>query len=280
MFHRTNLTWTTVALLWALLPAVALATQPATGDVPNKPPPSNRPFTVVIDAGHGGKDGGAVGPKGTLEKSVTLAVARKLERLIKAETGLRALLTRTDDSHVPLSRRARIARETRADLFVSLHADAYEDHAAQGASVFILSENGAGSAAARTLADRENAGEVGGVNLGAQEPGVASLLVDLSLGATVEASEQAAQRIMEALSSEYQLHNPKVQQAGFAVLKSVDVPSLLIEMGFLSNPREEQRLLNPQEQQRLARTIARGIVAHTRDLDVTTSGTSSKPAKH
>jgi N-acetylmuramoyl-L-alanine amidase len=279
MFHRTNLTWTTAALLWALLPAVALATQPVTGNAPKMPPNSSRPFTVVIDAGHGGKDGGAVGPKGTLEKSVTLAVARKLERLIKAETSLRAILTRTDDSHVPLSRRAQIAREKQADLFVSLHADAFEDHAAQGASVFILSETGASSAAARTLADRENAGEVGGVNLGAQEADVASVLVDLSLGATGEASEQAAQRIMEALRSEYPLHNPKVQQAGFAVLKSVDVPSLLIEMGFLSNPREEHRLLNPQEQQRLARTIARGLIAHTRDLDVTTSGASSKPAK-
>jgi N-acetylmuramoyl-L-alanine amidase len=279
MFHQTNVTWTTGALLWALLPAVALATQPATRDAQKIPPNSNQPFTVVIDAGHGGKDGGAVGPKGTLEKSVTLAVARKLERLIKAETSLRAILTRTDDNHVPLSRRAQIAREKQADLFVSLHADAFEDHAAQGASVFILSETGASSAAARTLADRENAGEVGGVNLGAQEADVASVLVDLSLGATGEASEQAAQRIMEALRSEYHLHNPKVQQAGFAVLKSVDVPSLLIEMGFLSNPREEHRLLNPQEQQRLARTIARGLIAHTRDLDVTTSGASSKPAK-
>lgn len=279
MFHRMSLTWTTAALLWALLPAVALAIQPATANVPNKPPSSNRPFTVVIDAGHGGKDGGAVGPKGTFEKSVTLAVARKLERLIKAETGLRAILTRTDDSHVPLSRRAQIAREARADLFVSLHADAFEDHAAQGASVFILSETGASSAAARTLADRENAGEVGGVNLGAQEADVASVLVDLSLGATGEASEQAAQRIMEALRSKYHLHNPKVQQAGFAVLKSVDVPSLLIEMGFLSNPQEEQRLLIPQEQQRLARTIARGIVAHTREFNLTPSGASSKPAQ-
>ncbi|RQW84385.1 MAG: hypothetical protein EHM62_00760 [Methylococcus sp.] len=277
MFYRPILTWATAGLLWTLFPVIALATQPPTGHI--KSPPTNLPFTVVIDPGHGGKDGGAVGQNGTLEKFVTLSVARKLERLIKAEAGLRAILTRTDDSYMPLSRRAQIAHETQADLFVSLHADAYEDHGAQGASVYILSETGASSAAAQTLADRENAGEVGGIDLGAQDAAVASVLVDLSLGATVEASAQAAQQIMEALRTEYHLHNPKVQQAGFAVLKSVDVPSLLIEMAFLSNPQEEHRLLNPQEQQRLARAIARGIITHTRNLKITNSPTSSKPAK-
>jgi N-acetylmuramoyl-L-alanine amidase len=277
MFYQPFLTLATVGLMWALFPVTALATQPPTGHT--KIPPTTSSFTVVIDPGHGGKDGGAVGQKGTLEKSVTLSVARKLERLINTEAGLRPILTREDDSYVSLSRRAQIAHEAHADLFVSLHADAYEDHGAQGASVYILSETGASSAAAQTLADRENAGEVGGIDLSAQDAAVASVLVDLSLGATVEASAQAAQQIMEALRTEYHLHNPKVQQAGFAVLKSVDVPSLLIEMAFLSNPQEEHRLLNPQEQQRLAGAIARGIFAHTRNLKITTSRTSSRSVK-
>jgi N-acetylmuramoyl-L-alanine amidase len=277
MFYQPFLTWANVGLVWALSQVTALAAQPPTGHT--KIPPTTSSFTVVIDPGHGGKDGGAVGQKGTLEKSVTLSVARKLERLIKTEAGLRPILTREDDSFVPLSRRAQIAHEAQADLFVSLHADAYEDHEAQGASVYILSETGASSAAAQTLADRENAGEVGGIDLSAQDAAVASVLVDLSLGATVEASAQAAQQIMEALRTEYHLHNPKVQQAGFAVLKSVDVPSLLIEMAFLSNPQEEHRLLNPQEQQRLARAIARGIIAHTRNLKITTSRTSNRSVK-
>ena len=277
MFYRPILSWTTATLLWTLLPVIVLAAHPTTGHI--KSPPTIPTFTVVIDPGHGGKDGGAVGQKGTLEKSVTLSVARKLERLIKTEAGLRPILTRADDSYVSLSRRAQIAHEAHADLFVSLHADAYEDHEAQGASVYILSETGASSAAAQTLADRENAGEVGGIDLSAQDAAVASVLVDLSLGATVEASAQAAQQIMEALRTEYHLHNPKVQQAGFAVLKSVDVPSLLIEMAFLSNPQEEHRLLNPQEQQRLARAIARGIIAHTRNLKITTSRASNRSLK-
>ncbi len=220
-----------------------------------------KPFVVVIDAGHGGKDSGAIGPSGIQEKDIVLAIARRLKDFIRVEPGMKAVMVRGDDHFVDLRRRADIAQEARADLFISLHADAYEDGAVKGSTVFVLSENGASSEAARTLADRENAGEVGGVDLGAEDAMVASVLVDLSKNANREASEKAARSIMLSLAHDFKIHNPSVQKAGFKVLKSLDVPSLLIETGFISSQDEESRLSDPKQQERLARAIFNGIRA-------------------
>lgn len=228
--------------------------------------PVSQPFVVVIDAGHGGKDSGARGPQGTLEKDVTLAIALRLAAQIQTQPGMRGVLVRKDDTFVGLHRRAEIARLSKADIFVSLHADSFESSNTHGSSVFTLSETGATSEAARCLADRENAGEVGGIDLGAQEATVASVLVDLSKNATLEASDQAATRVLIALQKEFTLHNSKIQKAGFAVLKSLDVPSLLIETAFISNPDEEVRLLDPRRQERLARAIFNGIRAYALSL--------------
>ena len=223
-----------------------------------------KPFVVVIDAGHGGKDSGAIGPSGTQEKDIVLSIARRLKDFIRVEPGMKAVMVRSDDHFVELRRRAEIAREAQADLFISLHADAYEDGAVKGSTVFVLSENGASSAAARTLADRENAGEVGGVDLGAEDAMVASVLVDLSKNANREASEKAARSIMLSLAHDFKIHNATVQKAGFKVLKSLDVPSLLIETGFISSTDEESRLGDPKQQERLARAIFKGIQSLTR----------------
>jgi N-acetylmuramoyl-L-alanine amidase len=251
---------------WCLV-TPAIAAKPV-GDPGGRAPavsrssPATAAFVVVIDAGHGGKDGGAQGPNGTLEKDVVLAIAKQLAALIRQEPGMRGVMVRSGDQFVDLRRRAEIARKAQADLFISLHADAYEDSDAAGLSVFTLSETGASSAAARCLADRENAGEIGGVDLKAQEAMLASVLVDLSKNATIEASDQAANRVMAALQKEFPVHNPAIQKAGFAVLKSLDVPSMLIETTFISNPGEESKLLDPRHQERIARAILRGIRAY------------------
>jgi N-acetylmuramoyl-L-alanine amidase len=218
-----------------------------------------KPFTVVIDPGHGGKDSGAIGPSGVMEKDVVLAIAKRLRDFIRPEPGMKVVMIRSDDRFIELKRRAEIAREAHADLFISLHADAYEDGGVKGSTVFVLSETGASSEAARCLADRENAGEVGGVDLGAEDALVASVLVDLSKSANREASEKAAHFVMLSLAHDFKIHNPTVQKAGFRVLKSLDVPSLLIETGFISSQEEEARLTDPKQQDRLARSIFFGI---------------------
>ncbi|MEY4685919.1 MAG: hypothetical protein RLZ25_2378 [Pseudomonadota bacterium] len=242
-------------LLCSTLLVLSLALQAATAEVRTKP------FVVVIDAGHGGKDSGAIGPSGTQEKDIVLSIARRLKDFIRVEPGMKAVMVRSDDRFVDLRRRADIAHEAQADLFISLHADAYEDGAVKGSTVFMLSENGASSEAARTLADRENAGDIGGVDLGAEDAMVASVLVDLSKNANREASEKAARSVMLSLAHDFKIHNPTVQRAGFKVLKSLDVPSLLIETGFISSQDEESRLSDPKQQERLARAIFSGIRA-------------------
>lgn len=219
-------------------------------------------FVIAIDAGHGGKDAGALGPSGEQEKAIVLAIARKLARLIRHEPGMRGVMVRNGDDFVGLHQRAAIAREARADLFISLHADAYGDEAVQGSSVFTLSETGATSEAARCLADRENAGLVGGVDLKSQDAMLASVLVDLSKNATQEASDLAATQLLAALQQAFKLHNPVIQKAGFAVLKSLDMPSVLIETGFISNPDEAARLLDPGHQEQLAHALLQGIRAY------------------
>ncbi len=219
----------------------------------------NQAFIVAVDAGHGGKDGGAQGPNGTLEKAVVLAIAKKLAALIRSDPSMRSIMIRGGDDFIELRKRAEIAQESHADLFISLHADAYDNDVAHGSSVFTLSETGATSEAARCLADRENAAVVGGIDLSGQNATVASVLVDMSKNATLEASDKAAISLLTALGKEFEVHNREIQKANFVVLKSLDVPSVLIETGFISNPEEEARLLDSSHQARIARALFMGI---------------------
>ena len=217
-----------------------------------------RRITVAIDPGHGGEDPGAVGRRGTHEKNVVLAISRKLKRLL--DDDMRVMLTRNDDFYVPLAERVRKARRVQADLFVSIHADAFREPSARGSSVFALSEHGATSAAARWLAQRENAADlIGGVNLDVKDPVLARTLLDLSQTAQISDSLKVGQQVLDGIATHNALHKQTVEQAGFAVLKAPDIPSILIETAFISNPDEELKLRNPREQQRFAESIAEGI---------------------
>ncbi|MCS7100086.1 MAG: N-acetylmuramoyl-L-alanine amidase [Burkholderiaceae bacterium] len=219
-----------------------------------------RYWTVAIDAGHGGEDPGAVGRGGAREKDVTLAIARRLQRLLTAEPNVRVLMTREGDYFVPLAARVAKARRVQADLFVSIHADAWVRPDARGSSVFALSERGATSAAAAWLARRENDADlIGGVNLGAHDVGVARVLLDLSTTAQINESLRFGHAVLRELERVNDLHKPRVEQAGFAVLKAPDIPSILVETAFISNPEEERRLQDEAYQEKLAAAIARGI---------------------
>lgn len=224
-----------------------------------------RKVIIAVDAGHGGEDPGAIGRGGTREKDVVLAIARELVALLEAERGMHGVLTRTGDYFLRLRKRVEIAREHEADFFVSLHADAFRDARVGGASVYALSQRGATSEAARWLARRENASDlVGGVSLDDKDDLLASVLLDLSQTATIEASIGAGDAILESLGGLGELHKARVQQAGFAVLKAPDIPSLLVETGFISNPSEERRLRNPRHQRRIAAAIMDGLRGHFR----------------
>lgn len=219
-----------------------------------------RDVVVAVDAGHGGEDPGAIGKRGTREKEVTLAIARKLAALVNKERGMRAVLIRDGDYYMSLRGRINKARAHKADLFVSIHADSVLRSEARGSSVFILSERGASSETARWLAERENAADlVGGVSLGDKDDLLASVLLDLSQTATIESSHDAASSILKELGSVGDLHQSDVQQAGFMVLRSPDIPSVLIETAFISNSREEQRLRDARHQERLAQAIMKGV---------------------
>jgi N-acetylmuramoyl-L-alanine amidase len=219
-----------------------------------------RPATIVIDAGHGGEDPGARGRRGTYEKHVTLAVARKLKALIDAEPTMRAVLTRDSDYFIPLAARIDKARRVKADLFVSIHADAYLLPHARGSSVFALSERGATSAAAGWLAKRENEADlIGGVNLDGKDRYLAQTLLDLSQTATINDSLKVGRAVLSELGGINTLHKPHVEQAGFAVLKAPDIPSILVETAFISNPDEEKRLGDARYQAELARALLEGI---------------------
>ena len=219
-----------------------------------------RDVVVAVDAGHGGDDPGAIGRGRTREKDVTLAIARRLKSLIDAETGMRAVLTRDGDYYVGLRKRMDKARGERADLFVSIHADAFRDKDVSGSSVYVLSRKGASSEAARWLAAQENASDlVGGVSLDDKDEVLASVLLDLSQSATQQASAAAAQEVYQELRRVGRVHGGRVQRAGFVVLKSPDVPSMLVETGFISNPREERKLKDPSHQQRIAQALLGGI---------------------
>jgi N-acetylmuramoyl-L-alanine amidase len=219
-----------------------------------------RIVTVAIDPGHGGEDPGAVGRGGTLEKNVTLSIARRLRELIVADPVMRVALTRDDDYFVPLRTRVAKARAVQADLLVSIHADAWIRPDARGSSVFALSENGASSTAAAWMARRENEADlVGGINLGTHDRQLARVLLDLSTTAQINDSLKLGNAVLRELERVNRLHKPRVEQAGFAVLKAPDIPSILVETAFISNPEEEARLRDDAYQDQMARAILGGI---------------------
>ncbi|HSW52437.1 MAG TPA: N-acetylmuramoyl-L-alanine amidase [Sulfuricaulis sp.] len=226
--------------------------------------PAARERIVAIDAGHGGEDPGAIGRRyRTFEKNVTLAIARELARLVAREPGMRPVLIRDGDYYLSLKSRYEKARRHRADVFVSIHADAVPSRQAYGSSVYVLSEKGASNAMARLLADKENAADlVGGVSLNDKDDMLAQVLLDLSHNKTMQDSQGLAEDILAELHGVGPVHMRHVAQAGFAVLKSPDIPSVLIETAFISNPSEEKKLRTPAFQQRLAGGIFRGIKRH------------------
>jgi N-acetylmuramoyl-L-alanine amidase len=224
---------------------------------------SKRDIIVVIDAGHGGEDPGAIGPSGTREKDVVLALARRLEKLIDSKPGYEARLTRTGDYFIDLRRRTLLARKHKADLFVSVHADAFHSPQPRGASVFALSQRGATSETARWLARSENRSDLiggeGGVTLGDKDDVLAGVLLDLSMTASINASVGVGDYVLKKLGNVTRLHKSGVEQAAFAVLKSPDIPSILVEAGFISNPQEEKNLLSSAHQDKVARAVVDGI---------------------
>lgn len=242
-------------------PVPETATRPATKPAV-APADANgaRELVIAIDAGHGGEDPGAKGRLGTWEKQVTLAIARKLKAAVDAEPGMRGVLTREGDYFIPLQNRVIKARAAEADLFVSIHADAFIKPHARGSSVFALSERGATSAAARWLAKRENDADlIGGVNIDVADPFLKQVLLDLSQTATINDSLKLGRAVLDELARINDLHKPRVEQAGFAVLKAPDIPSILVETAFISNPEEEQRLKDEDYQDGMARALLAGI---------------------
>ncbi|MDI9240349.1 N-acetylmuramoyl-L-alanine amidase [Lysobacter sp. LF1] len=219
-----------------------------------------RPLIIAIDAGHGGQDPGALGPSGKREKDVTLAIARELARQVNATPGLKAYLTRDTDVFIPLPRRAQLARQGKADMFISIHADAAENRAAKGSSVYVLSLKGASSQRARWLADKENASDlIGGVRLEQTSNTLASVLLDLTQSGHMKASEDAANQVLDGLKRVGANHKPNIERANFAVLRTSDMPAMLVETAFISNPDEERRLTDPAHQRNLARAVLDGI---------------------
>jgi N-acetylmuramoyl-L-alanine amidase len=243
--------------------AQKLSSDRPTPDSTMVPPPPEmhaRTLTIMIDPGHGGEDPGAHGRHGSLEKNVTLAIARKVKELIDKEPNMRGLLTRNGDYFIPLMGRVAKARKANADLFVSIHADAFINSKARGSSVFALSEHGATSTAARWLAKNENEADlIGGVNIAVKDPYLARTLLDLSQTATINDSMKLAKYVLNNLGDINRLHRGHVEQAGFAVLKSPDIPSILVETAFISNPSEERRLNDKNYQMKVARAIVGGI---------------------
>jgi N-acetylmuramoyl-L-alanine amidase len=236
------------------------ADKTATRDRSKAAPTSRRPIIIAVDPGHGGEDPGAIGRRGTREKNVTLAIARKIRALIDREPGMRTMLTRDDDYFVPLNVRVQKARRVQADLFVSIHADAFSTPTARGSSVFALSEHGATSSAARWLAQRENEADlIGGVNLDSRDPILARTLLDLSQTAQINDSLRVGRSVLNGIGAINPLHKGSVEQAGFAVLKAPDIPSILVETAFISNPDEELKLRSDQHQQQFATSIVGGV---------------------
>ncbi len=247
-------------------PADTTALVPARPVVPGnlsrlKMGPGMRPLIVAIDPGHGGQDSGAVGPTGKFEKNVTLAVGRELARQINATPGMKAYMTRDSDVFIPLPMRAQRARAAKADIFISIHADAADNRVASGSSVYVLSTKGASSQRARWLADKENAADlVGGVRLQKAEPTLANVLLDLAQSGYMKASEDAAEHVLGSLKRIGNSHKPEVEHANFAVLRTSDMPAMLVETAFISNPYEERRLMDPVFQRQLASAVLDGVI--------------------
>lgn len=225
---------------------------------------SGRDIVVAVDAGHGGEDPGAIGPSGTLEKDVVLQIARRIYHVLKAEKGIKPVLIRTGDYFIPLGeRREKARREFNADLFVSVHADAFDNRRARGASVFALSRSGATSTLARVLAERENQSDaIGGVNIDHNDEMVTSVIYDLAMEGSMEHSIKVGSMVLREMGQVTHLHKKHLEQAGFAVLKSPDIPSILVETGFISNPGEERNLRSQSHQVKLSRAIGQGIISY------------------
>jgi len=227
---------------------------------PRAAEPRTRPLLIALDPGHGGEDPGATGRNGTREKDVVLSIARTLKKMIDAQPNMRAYLTRDNDFFVPLHVRVQKARRVKADLFISIHADAWIKPSARGSSVFALSQHGATSAAARIMAKRENDADlIGGVNLGSHDKQVAQVLLDLSTTAQINDSIRVGERVLGEIAKINTLHKKRVERAGFAVLKAPDIPSILVETAFISNPEEERRLRSPKYQRQIAEALLSGI---------------------
>lgn len=230
------------------------------------PTDSGRAVIVAIDAGHGGQDPGAIGHGGTREKDVVLAIARDVAARINREPGMRAVLTRQGDYFLTLRQRIGRAREAKADMFVSIHADSVRDRDVAGASVYVLSEKGASDEQSRWLAERENAADLkGGVSLDDKDGMLASVLLDLSQSASIASSMQAAERVLRSINRVAEVRKPRVQQAGFVVLKSPDIPSMLVETAYISNASDERMLRVADRRQRLSEAIFNGVQTYFED---------------
>ncbi|WP_255990146.1 N-acetylmuramoyl-L-alanine amidase [Chitinolyticbacter albus] len=251
----------TAAIPEPIKPETARSNQPATdAPVRREDLKVDRLVTVVLDPGHGGEDPGAVGPRGNHEKTVVLEIARRLKALLEAEPNMRVVLTRDGDYFVPLGTRVRKARAAKADLFISIHADAFTRPEANGSSVFALSERGATSTAARWLAQTQNDADlIGGVKLDVKDAHLARTLMDLTQTATINDSLKVGKHMLGELGGINRLHKAHVEQAGFAVLKAPDIPSVLVETAFISNPEEEKRLISEDYQQKMALALFAGI---------------------
>ena len=226
-------------------------------------PRLTRMITIALDPGHGGEDPGAIGASGSYEKNVVLAIAKRLKARIEQQPNMRVMLTRDGDYFVPLQTRVQKARKVQADLFVSIHADAFVEPTARGSSVFALSEKGASSTAARWLANKENSADlIGGVNLRGQDHQLARVLLDLSTTAQINDSMKLARAVLTEIGGINKLHKSSVEQAGFAVLKAPDIPSILVETAFISNPEEEAKLLDNRYQDQMADALMNGILKY------------------
>jgi len=246
-------------------------------DVFDKP----RDVIIAIDAGHGGDDPGAIGRRGTKEKDVVLAIARQLRDMVDAQQGMKARLIRDGDYFIPLRQRVDKARDAQADLFISIHADAFKDRRARGSSVFVLSEHGASSEVASFLAESENSSDlIGGVNLDDKDDLLKLVLVDMLKNSTMEQSNDVAHHMIKDLRTVTRMHKSHVEQAGFRVLKSPDIPSILIETAFISNPTEEKNLRDKNHQQKLARAIFNGTLTYFQNNPPPGSLLAMKDRKH
>ena len=270
-------------LVLDLFPADAVSPSERVRAVAQTLPDEDRDMIVAIDAGHGGEDPGAIGPAGSYEKNIVFAISRELAKRIDEAPGMRAVMIRTGDYYVPLTERFERAREARADLFLSIHADAFRDFRVRGSSVFVLSRRGASSQAARLLAESENAADlIGGVSLEQNDDMLKSVLLDLSQNASMEYSRKAAESIFSALHTVGRAHRRQVESANFVVLRSHDVPSVLIEVGFISNPDDEKNLGSRKHRQKIADAITAGVSDYFNQNapQGTWFATNRKPSRH